>query len=296
MKTLEIKRILIPMDFSETSFMALDHGAAMAKLFNAELYLLHVIELYEYTFNIYEPLVMVNTTEMELMVNKNLREHAERVNKQYHVNTVPMLSRGRVSSEIVNMAIEKKIDIIIMGTHGAKGFSEIFIGTNAHRTVTVSPCPVITLQSHPAKAGFSKIVMPIDDSLHSRQKVDAVIYLAEKYQSTVHLLGLINIEEETDEKKFQIKLESVEKALNKANINFEKKLVKGKNLAKEAMDYATQINADLIAIMTDHESDLTGNFLGGFAKQIINHSRIPILSIRPMEGPVDYSFGGGGNW
>jgi hypothetical protein len=46
--------------------------------------------------------------------------------------------------------------------------------------------------------------------------------------------------------------------------------------------------------MTDHESNLTGRFLGGFAKQIVNHSKVPILSIRPMEGPIETSFGGGG--
>jgi nucleotide-binding universal stress UspA family protein len=294
MKTLTIKRIMIPVDFSETSMMALEHGANMAKLFNAELYLIHVVELFEYTFNIYEPLVNIDTMEMETMVNSNLDEQITRIRKQYGVHVFPVLARGRVSSEISEAAIDNKIDLIIMGTHGAKGFSEYFIGTNSHRTVTLSPCPVITVQT-PAKAeGFKRIVMPIDETLHSRQKVDTVIYLAEKYKSTVHVLGLINVEDETDEAKFAIKLETVEKALKRSGIPFEKKVVHGKNLAIESMNYATEINADLIAIMTDHESNLTGMFLGGFAKQIVNHSKTPILSIRPMEGPVDYSFGGGG--
>jgi nucleotide-binding universal stress UspA family protein len=53
------------------------------------------------------------------------------------------------------------------------------------------------------------------------------------------------------------------------------------------MNYAKKIKADLITIMTDHESNLTGMFLGGFAKQIINHSRIPVMSIRPIEGYME---------
>jgi nucleotide-binding universal stress UspA family protein len=294
MKTLSLKRIMVPLDFTETSLMALDHAAHMASLFNSELYLIHVIELYEYTFNLYEPLVNFDPGEMESSVQKSLNAQVDRITKMYNIPVLPILTRGRVSAGITENAIDRKIDLIIMGTHGAKGFSEFFVGTNAHRTVSLAPCPVITLQTGLTHQGFSTIVMPIDETLHSRQKVDSVIYLAEKYNSTVHLLGLLQGGDDSDDARFAIKLESVEKVLTQRNVPFIKKIVKGRNLATEAIRYASDIKADLIAIMTDHESDLTGGFLGGFAKQIVNHSPVPILSIRPMEGIIETSFGGGG--
>jgi nucleotide-binding universal stress UspA family protein len=61
--------------------------------------------------------------------------------------------------------------------------------------------------------------------------------------------------------------------------------VNGTNIAVEAMNYSDKIGADLIVIMTDHESHLTGIFLGMFAKQIVNHSKIPVMSIKPVETP-----------
>jgi len=126
--------------------------------------------------------------------------------------------------------------------------------------------------------------MPIDNSLHSRQKVDTVIELASHYGAKVHILGLINTNENTDKNKFNIKIDSVEKALKMAKLGYVKKIVKGENLGVATMNYSKKIKADLITIMTDHESNLTGFFLGGFAKQIINHSRIPVMSIKPIEG------------
>jgi nucleotide-binding universal stress UspA family protein len=94
---------------------------------------------------------------------------------------------------------------------------------------------------------------------------------------------LINTTEEMDEKKFNIKLDSVEKVIKSANIEYSLEIVKGKNIAVESMNYSKKIKADLIVIMTDHESNITGMFLGGFSKQIINHSTIPVMSIRPIE-------------
>ncbi len=62
-------------------------------------------------------------------------------------------------------------------------------------------------------------------------------------------------------------------------------MFKGDNAASITMDFATQVNADLIIMMTDQEA--SGIFIGNFAQQIINHSKIPVMSIRPDEGDPD---------
>lgn len=282
-----ITRILIPMDFSETGHLALEHGVFMASLFKAELYLLHVMELFDYPYTLYDPLLVSPNYEDEFQknINKSMEEEAQKIRAQHGLNVIPIVTRGRVVTEIVGAAKNNKIDLIVMGTHGAKGFEEFFIGSNAHRTVTVSPCPVITIQTQTQKKGFTNIVAPFDNTLHSRQKVDYLILLAKHYGAFVHILGLMT--EDDDENKFMIKIESVEGALKHAKVKYERKIVIGTNLAIEAMNYSNQVQGDLIMTMTDHESHLNGIFLGAFAKQIINHSKIPVMSIRPIEGPYE---------
>lgn len=284
MKPVEIKKILLPTDFSETGMLALEQAVKMARLLKAQLYLLHVVEAVGYTYSSYETeAVMEDIKDTYTAVSARLNKLAHEISKKNGIQVTVMMGTGRPSSGIKDAVKENDIDLIIMGTHGAKGFEEYFIGSNAHKVVNLAPCPVITIQKNVNKSGFKNIVMPIDNSLYSRQKVNYVTLLASLYNSQVHILGLLNDKEGVDEYKFGLKLDSVEKHLKKAGVNYLRKVVKGTNIASEAIKYSDEVNADLIVIMTDHESALKGAFMGVLAKQIVNHSKIPVLSIRPLQ-------------
>ena len=286
MKTFEIKRILVPTDFSETGMLAIEHAAFLARLSKAHLYLLHVVESFEYAYSEYEPEIMVKDLEgVQEAITEKLENLAANLGNQYGIKVSPLVSNGQPALGISDKVKDENVDLIIMGTHGAKGFEELIIGSNAHKVVNISPCPVITVQSYAKNIGFTNIVMPIDNSPHSRQKVDYVIKLAELYGSKIHILGLLESLEESEERKFGIKLDAVENVIKQAGLPFVRKLVTGHNVAVEAMRYSEEVNADLLVIMTDHESHLSGAFLGALAKQVVNHSKVPVMSIRPKEGP-----------
>jgi nucleotide-binding universal stress UspA family protein len=284
MKQLQLKKILIPTDFSKTGLLAVEHAAFMARICKANLYLLHAIEISETTFGIYDPAIVVpDFSEVDKIAAVQLNELAANLRKQYGIVIKTICTRGKAAYEIVNAVKEHKIDIVVMGTHGAHGFNEYFVGSNAHKTVTICPCPVITVQTSAKKLGFTDIVLPIDDNFDSRQKVDATISLAKKYASKIHVLGLQEKGEGPSEKTFKIKLDSVEKAIQKSGLAYDIKTVKGDNLALAALKYSRKVKADLIVVLTGLESQLTVMFLGTFAKQIVNHSKIPIMSIRPSD-------------
>jgi nucleotide-binding universal stress UspA family protein len=290
MKTFAIKRILVPTDFSETGLLALEHAAYMAKLCKAHLYLLHVVESFEYAYSEYEPEVMVKDLEgVQHVATEKLEKAAARLETQYGIQVSTLLNNGKPSTGIAESVKDNDIDIIVMGTHGAKGFEEFIIGSNAHKVVNISSCPVITIQASARDIQFTNIVMPIDNSLHSRQKVNYVIELASHYGAKIHMLGLLDSNEEmneADEKKFNIKLDAAENVLKKSGLSYTRKLVKGHNIAIEAMKYSEEVGADLLVIMTDHESSLSGIFMGPLAKQIVNHSKVPVMSIKPIETPI----------
>jgi|GEM_PF-101427 nucleotide-binding universal stress UspA family protein len=287
MKTFEIKRILVPTDFSKTGMLAIEHAAFLAKLSKAHLYLLHIVESFEYAYSEYEPEIMVKDLEgIQEAVTEKLERLAASLENQYEINVTALVNNGQPASGISQTGKDQHIDLIVMGTHGAKGFEELIIGSNAHRVVNHAPCPVITVQSSAKNVGFTNIVMPIDNSVHSRQKVDYVIELAKLYGSKIHILGLLEDLEESEEKKFNLKLDAVESVIKQVELPYVRKLVTGHNVAVEAMKYADEVNADLLVIMTDHvESSLSlsGSFLGTLAKQVVNHSKIPVMSIRPVE-------------
>lgn len=288
MKTFQINKILIPTDFSKTSLLAVEHAAFMARLCKADIYLLHAVEISESTYSIYNPaVVFIDIKAIEKIATKQLEDLAKKLRKEYSITVKTLSCLGKIHTEVSAAVKKNAIDLVVMGTHGVDGFNEFFIGSNAHKIVTKCPCPVITVQAHTKRLGFTKIILPVDDSFNSRQKVDYTIALAEKYAAKIFVLGLLSKNGETDSKKFKIKMDSIEKAIKKAGLPYEFKIVKDNNLAVAAMKYSKKVKADLIAVLNDHESDLTGMFLGAFAKQIVNHSRIPVMSIRPTEGIYD---------
>lgn len=282
-----IKSILIPTDFSETATLAVAQGANMAHLFNAKIYLLHSVESTLYAAGPGEPVLALEGENIFKAAGEQLSKQAEEIKAKYTVDVTTLIVSGKPAAAITKAVKENNIDIIIMGTHGASGFEELFMGSNAHKVVNLAPCPVISIRLTTKTIGFKNIVLPIGSTLNSRQKVDNAIQLASKYNATVHLLGILETNDSMDDKKFGIKLETVEKALKHANIKYTKKLIRAHNPAIEAMKFSDEIGGDLIMIMTDHESDLTGMFMGAVAKQIVNHSKIPVMSIRPEETMIE---------
>lgn len=282
---LEIKKILVPTDFSETGLLALEHASFLARLVKADLIVIHVLPLSEYHFEIPEQVMRIdNHEEVNRVVEQKLSEVAANTRANYGILPTTINARGKIANEIMQVAQDEKVDLIIMGTHGASGFEEILIGSNAHKVVTLAPCPVITVQTHSKKLGFTNIVLPIDRSTHSREKVTTAIDIATLYNSKIHILGLVESTLDSDYVKLQTVLDQVQKAIENAGLTFSRQTVKGAHIAAEALKFGASINADLIIIMTDHESALTGLFMGPMAKQIVNHSRIPVLSLKPHYG------------
>lgn len=289
MKQLQIKNILIPTDFSKIGFLAVEHAVFMARLSKANLYLLHAIELSETTFGIYNPAIeKPDLFEVGKIANKKLNELAASLRKEYGITVKTICKRGKAVNAVVSAVKENKIDIVVMGTHGASGFNEYFIGSNAHKTVMLCPCPVITVQTPSKKLGFTNIVLPIDNKFYSRQKVNSAISLAKKYAAKIHILGLMD--KGIDPEKFKVKINSVEKAIKKEDLAYVTKLVRGDSLSIAAMQYSKKVKADLIVILTCEESYSSGILFGVLAKQIVNHSKIPVMSIRPLDLGV-YEFG-----
>jgi nucleotide-binding universal stress UspA family protein len=285
---MQIKKILVPTDFSETGLLALEHASFLARLVKADLILLHVLPVSEYHFEIPEPVMRIeNHDEINAIVEQKLAEVADATRTNYGILPKTMSTRGKIANEVMQIAQDEKVDLIVMGTHGAKGFEELLIGSNAHKVVSLAPCPVITVQTHAKKLGFTNIVLPIDRSVHSREKVERAIDLATIYNSKLHILGLLENDDEGEYAKLQVILDQVQHAIEKTGLTFSRHTVKGDHLAAEALKFGVTVEADLIIIMTDHESALTGLFMGPLAKQIVNHSRIPVLSLKPHYGTFE---------
>jgi nucleotide-binding universal stress UspA family protein len=289
MKTFNPEKILIPVDFSETSFIAIEHGAVTAQLFKAELVLLHVVEKHWEKFSVVAPELRVEAPgDLINSIEKRLEEIAANIREKYGVPSTCITSDGNIFSEIIAVSREHSVGLIVMGTHGTSGIVEFFAGSNTYKVVTESICPVISVRAYANKVGFRNIVLPVDDSAHSRQKVNHAVVLAKHFNARVHILGLADSTDDGELKKFEIKLDQIEEYLKKCNLPYSRKTVNGGNQAKVSYDFAKSVDADLIVIMTDQDENITGRLLGTFAQQLVNHSKIPVMSIQPVVANIPF--------
>jgi nucleotide-binding universal stress UspA family protein len=288
MKKSDIKKILVPIDFSDASDAALSEAAGLAVLFKAELVLLHVVEDRLYAASALDTVevILPNFGAVKKEIGKKMSDLQKRINKKYEIKCTIHILNGHIHSEVKTLAKKKKINLIVMGTHGASGFKEYFIGSNAQRVVTISDVPVLTTPVKSKKMSFRNILLPIDNSVHSRAKVNIALIFADLFNSNIHLIGLPGTKEKSEVAKFNLKLKSVEKHIEDQGFSYSSKIVSGTNTAEAALSYATKNKCDLIVINTGHESKTTGMFMGMFSQQIVNHSNVPVLSFKHLDGAV----------
>ncbi len=281
-----IRKILIPYDFSETADLSLEHAVFMAKLLKADITLLHIVETVSFTSAISHAF-----GGFEKKIETETNEKLELLAREIHMKSGIALSVrtevGRIYRKICSVAREIDADVIVMGTHGASGYQKFSVGTNTSKVVQEAPCPVLSVQTHAKNLGFKRVVIPIDTSTESRQKVPFAVAVAKYYNAHVTIVGLLDFSGEDMTRKFKIKVEQVEDYVSTHDLMSDTRFLNGNDLAMMTMKAAEESDGDLLVIMTEQEPSITGFLLGTYATKVVNNSKIPVLSIHPAEVDPD---------
>lgn len=276
-----MKKIIVPLDFSDDSVNALDFAVSVAKKTDAEIMMINVVKTSRFDF--FKGVENVATKgDFETLMSK-YGSFSSRI--QYKIR------KGKVYREIVEQAIEDKAFLIIMGSHGISGFEEVWIGSNTFRVVSEAPCPVITLRKEFQKRSIDRIVLPIDTTFESRQKIPMTVEMAKLFDAEIHIRGVVINEVENELIKVKKYVAQTAEVIEKQGVTkLVSTVVEGKNKSKMALEYANEVNADLISIMTEQEEDFSLNLMGSYAQYMVHHSNVPILACHPREDLVVKTF------
>lgn len=155
---IELKKILYPTDFSDLARHALGYVRSFAEAYRAEVHVIHIVdEAYQYWMAMGPNSLPVGPAPEELAagskveLDKLVKTGLAGMNQPIHTAVVV----GRPYLEIVRYAEDKKVDLIVMGTHGRSGIAQALLGSVAEKVVRKSPCPVLTVR-HPEAAEPAK--------------------------------------------------------------------------------------------------------------------------------------------
>jgi len=281
--------ILVPIDFSEQSIIALGQSYNLARLTRASMTLIYVIEEH---FHL--PFKKKEDKSLERNIQKELKRLADETYTKSGVKTDTIVANGKVYEEIQNVAKKLKSSMVIMGTNGSGKGLKRFIGSNALRVIREAPCPVITIKGKKHRPGCKRILLPLDLTKETKEKVTKAIEVANLFGSHINLLSVLTTDDEFIVNKLSRQMQQVEVFVKQHDVSCSHEFVQGDDVEVEVLKYAKKIHADLIMIMTQQDSKLKDMFIDSEAQEVINGSDIPVLSIRPKErknvalSPLEY--------
>jgi nucleotide-binding universal stress UspA family protein len=274
------KIILVPTDFSEQSKIALQHAIDIAKKTGGEVHLLHVMEESGILENLFSS---DDNDKKDQELWKKLTMLTDEFDASTRNITTTLLAKGKIEEEIVKVSELVGANIIVMGTSGAETFAKRLVGSNAIKVIRESRIPVITLKGIPKRENYETIVLPLDLTKETREKVSKAINLARKFDAEIKVVSILLSDDEDVKMRLKTLLNQVTTFIAGAGIKCTSdfKIAKNEELGEEVIKYAIEVDADLIMIMTQQETNFKERFIGSAAQEIINNAEIPVCSIIP---------------
>lgn len=265
-----ITKILIPTDYSEASFNALETAICIAKINNASIQLLHINDVALVPEETY---ALKNANQIGYAIADNIKQ-------RHGVDTSVLFTDGFIGPTIVKQASEIKPDLIVMGAYGASGHRDLFIGSNSYYTIKYANCPVLIVPEGKRWYNFRQVLFPFRPSLGAFKKYQFISDLVLQIDPESHFeLFAISIDRKEHDVKQVTEMAKELKSRSNGTVPFGVSYSYGKNISEEVLEKADKTKADLIVISSAVDLANKQFFIGPFSQRIINHARMPVLSV-----------------
>ncbi|MFM9825354.1 universal stress protein [Flavobacterium sp.] len=272
-----MKRILFPTDFSDTANNAFVYALEMAKHLDAEFIVLHVYDSPNLTYEGCPSSIAAIYETIELKNLENFNDqipYLRKIAEEHQFESVKMsyiLRHGNLIKIIKEISEKENIDLIVMGTHGASGLKEVFLGSNTGFVITQVPTMLLCL---PNEAKFEKIKHICFTTLlkdEDKTALSDVLNIAKKFHAKVKCLTI----KTSDSKLAHEDIEKWQSNFKREPIEFF--VVSNDNIKKTIYDFLERQEIDVLAMLTHRRSFVEQLFTQSLAQKLSFHSKTPIL-------------------
>lgn len=276
-----MKKIIIPVDFSDHSEYALKTAAKLAKKHDAELLVLHMLEMSD---------IMLTTSEgfqsqkaaFFLQIAEQKLEGFLKKDYLNDLKVTSIIKHFKVFSEVNDVALKNDADLIVMGSHGSSGIAEFFVGSNTERVVRNANIPVLVVKNNVSDVNFNVVAFACSFSEETIKPYLNAVKLFDKIDAKFYLVH-VNLPND----RFMSSLEIEQKAVNfftKAERNLTKMkdvhYVCDYTVEEGVLNCANKIGADLIIVPTHGRKGLAHFFEGSIGEDVANHSTLPVMTFK----------------
>jgi universal stress protein A len=277
-----IKNILFPTDFSYLGNHTLQIAIELCRQHGAVLHLLHVVEN-RYIINGSDKGISLPSMlqEIDAEARAELYNIYESVISNNDITVQIHMPTGIPFDEICKAAEEMPIDLIVMGTHGASGYSKFFIGTTAYNVIKNTTKPVLTVPGYFEKTSFNKILFAVRPQEEIKDKFNYLeTLLCANTECSVHIAAFFEKELELDLQSNNDTLRNMLSCIKNSSLHYTQKVYNGKNYAGKVEELTESLKPDLIVINATLDYIWTQFFVCPHTRQVLNQARVPVLSYR----------------
>ena len=273
-----MKTILVPTDFSKHAENALKVAAQIAKKNDGEIILLHMLELSKSGND-----ALHTSHEIpELMFFKNsaLKKLEELENATYleGLNVSSLVQFNMAFEGIMENAIKHNVELVIMGSHGASGFHEMFVGSNAEKVARNSEIPVLVIKKEEENFKTDTITFASDFSKEIKKPFEKVINFAKSFGSHINLLHVITPNNFVTTRAAEEKVKSFIEEFHFSD--YSTHIYNDINVEKGVLHFAKDSNTDIIGVCTHGRKGLSHFLNGSISEELVNHAKRPIVAFK----------------
>lgn len=271
-----MKRILVPTDFSNFAENALKAAAQLARRFDAELYLMHSLELPFHLANAEKNDIPEAIFFMKLAHQK----FEEFKNKPYlqGLNVIDTVEDSSTYDAVNNAVNKNEIDLVVMGSGGASGFKGFVIGSTTEKVVRHSKVPVLVIKEEMDDFKLDHLVFACDFTPESFESLLKGVAFAKQFGAHVHFLYVNTpgsfATTQAITNRIQTFMEKVDAGPHSIHIYNDLSVEKG------IINFSASINADLIGLSTHGRKGLAHIFNGSITEDLANHSQKPVITFK----------------
>lgn len=268
-----MKKILVPTDFSECAQSAMQVAKAVAAKSGADLYFLHLEDVAPEVVHVLHHEAARHDAH-EGQARYQLQHEVELAEKE-GLRAHPIFIPRSQEEDIDDYIKPYEIDFVVMGSHGAKGLREAFIGSNTQHVIRYASVPVLVIKHPDSDFNPKRIIFASTFRDDVTKQLKGVMSFAKLWNAELDIvfINLLShlIEEHEAEKKMRIQLK--EAGISGCTCS----VVETNEEEFGIMHFAKSVNVDVIAVASEHHSGLGWLFNSNVAEKLTNHSQIPVL-------------------
>ncbi|WP_298551150.1 universal stress protein [uncultured Algibacter sp.] len=276
-----MKKIIVPIDFSEHSGYALKTAAKLAQKYDAELIALHMLEMSDIMLTASDGLQNQKAAFFLQLAEQKFKNFLKR-DFLNDIKITPIIKHFKVFSEVNDVAEKHNADLIVMGSQGTTGIAEFFIGSNTERVVRHANIPVLVVKNDMPNVNFDVVAFACD---FSEETIESYLKAMNMFSKTEAKLYLVHVN--LPNERFKSSLEIEKRVVNfftKAERSLDKMedvhYVSDYSVEEGVLSCANKIGADLVIVPTHGRKGLAHFFEGSIGEDVANHSTLPVMTFK----------------